>query len=200
MLTKKHRLLPTCLAVVGAAVALVLCSSKSTRSEWLSLPSVTGGAFLSNGLALTSERLCVGVRCVPAPDVLQSGWKRRSRGDLVGARAKPKTREKRNVVVITALPREIRAFVYTPMGFMLRLTALNFCKLYMALLVLRTAVMWFPNLNPYRQPFYSVMQLTDPYLNLFRGWMPPAFGVDLSSILAFVVMQAAIDSLSLLPY
>ena len=26
----------------------------------------------------------------------------------------------------------------------------------------------FPNINPYRQPFYSMIQLTDPYLNLFR--------------------------------
>lgn len=32
-----------------------------------------------------------------------------------------------------------------------------------------------------RQPFYSMIQLTDPYLNLFRGWMPPIFGAGLTS-------------------
>lgn len=86
---------------------------------------------------------------------------------------------------------------------MLRLSTLNFCKIYMArcllfiqslldeaMLVLRITIMWFPNINPYRQPFYSMIQLTDPYLNLFRGWMPPIFGIDLSVILAFVVIQA----------
>eukprot|EP00450_Noctiluca_scintillans_P037833 CAMPEP_0194542782 /NCGR_PEP_ID=MMETSP0253-20130528/84645_1 /TAXON_ID=2966 /ORGANISM="Noctiluca scintillans" /LENGTH=103 /DNA_ID=CAMNT_0039389455 /DNA_START=350 /DNA_END=661 /DNA_ORIENTATION=+ len=88
----------------------------------------------------------------------------------------------------------------SPAGMMLRLTTLNFCKIYMAMLVLRITIMWFPNLNPYRQPFYSMMQLTDPYLNLFRGWMPPVFGMDLSAILAFVVIQAVIDSLTLSPY
>merc|ERR1712216_713857 len=76
----------------------------------------------------------------------------------------------------------------------------EFLHIYMAMLVLRITIMWFPNLNPYRQPFYSMMQLTDPYLNLFRGWMPPIFGIDLSVILAFVVIQAVIDTLTISPF
>ncbi|MGK3739961.1 MAG: hypothetical protein ACI90V_006809 [Bacillariaceae sp.] len=36
------------------------------------------------------------------------------------------------------------------------------------------------------QPVY---QVTDPYLNLFRGLLPPVFGLDLSTILAFVVLS-----------
>ena len=36
------------------------------------------------------------------------------------------------------------------------------------------------------QPVY---QITDPYLNLFRGLIPPVFGLDLSPILAFVLLN-----------
>ena len=35
-----------------------------------------------------------------------------------------------------------------------------------------------------------VFQITDPYLNLFRGILPPIFGLDLSPILAFVLLNA----------
>jgi len=34
-----------------------------------------------------------------------------------------------------------------------------------------------------------VFQITDPYLNLFRGLIPPVFGLDLSPILAFVLLN-----------
>mmetsp|Transcript_24099 Transcript_24099/g.53400 ORF Transcript_24099/g.53400 Transcript_24099/m.53400 type:complete len:109 (-) Transcript_24099:115-441(-) len=95
------------------------------------------------------------------------------------------------------LPSGMQAFANSTAGLMLRLSVLNFCKIYVAMLVLRITIMWFPNINPYRQPFYSMIQLTDPYLNLFRGWMPPIFGIDLSVILAFVVIQAVIDTLTI---
>merc|ERR1719223_356396 len=98
--------------------------------------------------------------------------------------------------MFTALPAAFQAFAQSNVAFMLRLSTLNFCKIYLAMLVFRITIMWFPNVNPYRQPFYSMIQLTDPYLNLFRGWMPPIFGVALSVILAFVVIQAVIDTLT----
>ena len=36
------------------------------------------------------------------------------------------------------------------------------------------------------QPVFAI---TDPYLNLFRGIIPPIFGLDLSPILAFVTLN-----------
>jgi len=101
---------------------------------------------------------------------------------------------------LAAFPNAFQAFLASNLGLMMRLSSLNFCKIYMAMLVLRITIMWFPNINPYRQPFYSMIQLTDPYLNLFRGWMPPIFGIDLSVILAFVVIQAVIDTLTVSPF
>mmetsp|Transcript_90112 Transcript_90112/g.160487 ORF Transcript_90112/g.160487 Transcript_90112/m.160487 type:complete len:215 (+) Transcript_90112:38-682(+) len=103
-------------------------------------------------------------------------------------------------LAVSGMPAGLKAFASTRAAVMLRLTTLNFCKIYMAMLVLRITIMWFPNINPYRQPFYSMIQLTDPYLNLFRGWMPPIFGIDLSVILAFVVIQAVIDGLTINPF
>mmetsp|Transcript_14114 Transcript_14114/g.40339 ORF Transcript_14114/g.40339 Transcript_14114/m.40339 type:complete len:241 (-) Transcript_14114:84-806(-) len=102
--------------------------------------------------------------------------------------------------IIAGLPAAFKAFSQSDVAMMLRLSTLNFCKIYMAMLGLRITIMWFPNINPYRQPFYSMIQLTDPYLNLFRGWMPPIFGIDLSVILAFVVIQAVIDTLTVSPF
>jgi YggT family protein len=33
--------------------------------------------------------------------------------------------------------------------------------------------------------------ITDPYLNAFRGLIPPVGGLDLSSLVAFVALQLA---------
>jgi len=36
-----------------------------------------------------------------------------------------------------------------------------------------------------------VSSITDPYLNAFRGLIPPLGGLDLSAIVAFIVLQLA---------
>ncbi|HGY5536681.1 MAG TPA: YggT family protein, partial [Prochlorococcus sp.] len=35
----------------------------------------------------------------------------------------------------------------------------------------------------------SVSSITDPYLNIFRGLIPPLGGIDLSAILAILALQ-----------
>jgi YggT family protein len=37
----------------------------------------------------------------------------------------------------------------------------------------------------------SVSAITDPYLNVFRGLIPPIGGLDLSAIVAFLALQLA---------
>ena len=54
---------------------------------------------------------------------------------------------------------------------------------------MRVSLTWFPNINWYTQPFYYLSRLTDPYLRIFRGIVPPLIGMDLSPILAFVLLQ-----------
>lgn len=41
--------------------------------------------------------------------------------------------------------------------------------------------------------------MVDPYLNLFRGIIPPLGGIDLSPILAFVVLDLFTNSAAALP-
>jgi YggT family protein len=72
----------------------------------------------------------------------------------------------------------------------------GFLKFYTTLLTLRVYITWFPNLNMYHQPLLSLGKITDPYLRLFRGMLPPLIGVDLSPLLAFVFLTTLVDLFS----
>ncbi len=72
-------------------------------------------------------------------------------------------------------------------------SALMFFKWYNLLITLRLTMTWFPNFNPFVQPFYLLARFTDPYLRLFRGLIPSIFGVDVSPILAILWIQCLIE-------
>jgi len=75
---------------------------------------------------------------------------------------------------------------------------IQFINIYIVLLVIRVLLSWFPSINWYNQPWITLSQLTDPYLNLFRSLLPPLGAIDLSPILAFLALQLAITLLSYL--
>jgi YggT family protein len=80
------------------------------------------------------------------------------------------------------------------LGLLLFLRALQyFSKFYFLLLCVRVILYWFPNISFYRQPWYGLIRVTDPYLKLFRSAMPPIFGLDISSIFAFLLVQVIIE-------
>jgi YggT family protein len=65
--------------------------------------------------------------------------------------------------------------------------------IYTIFLFLHILLSWFqlpynPMLNKIRGVLYDACQ---PYLNLFRGLLPPMGGLDLSPIIAFIVLFAA---------
>jgi YggT family protein len=64
----------------------------------------------------------------------------------------------------------------------------NFISIYNTVITGRILLSWFPQAAGVAalRPIY---QITDPYLNLFRGIIPPIFGLDLSPILAFVTLN-----------
>jgi len=64
-----------------------------------------------------------------------------------------------------------------------------FLQIYFVLILVRVLLSWFPNIDWYSQPFMTLTQLVDPYLNLFRRVIPPIGGLDLSPILAIFVLQ-----------
>ena len=62
-------------------------------------------------------------------------------------------------------------------------------EIYTLILLVRVLLSWFPNLDWSNPLLATVSSITDPYLNAFRGLIPPIGGLDLSAILAFIALQ-----------
>ncbi|SBO42171.1 YggT family protein [Cyanobium sp. NIES-981] len=62
-------------------------------------------------------------------------------------------------------------------------------EIYSLILLVRVLLSWFPNLDWGNPVLSSVSSITDPYLNVFRGLIPPIGGLDLSAILAFLTLS-----------
>lgn len=61
---------------------------------------------------------------------------------------------------------------------------------YYLLLIVRIFLTWIPNIDWNSQPFDFMRSLTDPFLNIFRGIIPPIGGMlDISPIIAFFALQ-----------
>lgn len=82
---------------------------------------------------------------------------------------------------------------------LLTTTLATFISLYSYVVIIRILLTWFPTISWYDQPFSTLSQLTDPYLNLFRSIIPPLGGIDLSPILAILLLQVAGGLVSGLP-
>ncbi|KAL5210633.1 hypothetical protein ABZP36_006256 [Zizania latifolia] len=74
----------------------------------------------------------------------------------------------------------------------------NFLSLYNTVLVVRLVLTWFPSTPP--AIVAPLSTICDPYLNIFRGIIPPLGGtLDLSPILAFLVLNALTSTAAALP-
>jgi YggT family protein len=62
-------------------------------------------------------------------------------------------------------------------------------SIYTLVLLVRMLLSWFPNLDWSNPVLSTVSSITDPYLNAFRGLIPPLGGIDISAILAFIALQ-----------
>tara|TARA_B100001250_G_C19443772_1_gene632962 strand:- start:185 stop:478 length:294 start_codon:yes stop_codon:yes gene_type:complete len=62
-------------------------------------------------------------------------------------------------------------------------------EIYSLILIVRVLLTWFPNLDWSNPILSTIASITDPYLNAFRGIIPPIGGLDISPILAFVVIN-----------
>lgn len=74
-------------------------------------------------------------------------------------------------------------------------TIITFVNIYTALIFIRILLSWFPNIDWMSQPFATLSQLTDPYLNIFRSVIPPLGGIDFSPILAILLLQVVQSTL-----
>ena len=61
---------------------------------------------------------------------------------------------------------------------------------YYLLIIVRIFLSWIPSIDWEMQPFNIVRKFTDPFLNIFRGIIPPIGGVlDVSPIVAIILLQ-----------
>lgn len=65
----------------------------------------------------------------------------------------------------------------------------NFINIYLLLIFVRILLTWFPTVEWMNQVSSFLSPITDPYLNIFRSFIPPIGGLDLSPILAIIVLQ-----------
>ena len=62
-------------------------------------------------------------------------------------------------------------------------------SIYSFILIIRILLTWFPSIDWNNGALSALCSLTDPYLNIFRGIIPPIGGFDISSILAFLLLN-----------
>ncbi|MEW5304058.1 MAG: hypothetical protein WDW38_003449 [Sanguina aurantia] len=75
---------------------------------------------------------------------------------------------------------------------------ISFLSIYNTVLISRLVLTWFP--NPPEFIMSPLQTIADPYLNLFRGIIPPIGGtLDLSPILAFVTLSVFTNTATALP-
>ena len=65
----------------------------------------------------------------------------------------------------------------------------NFIQIYLVLLIVRILLSWFQTADWANKAMSFLSPITDPYLNIFRSFIPPLGGLDLSPILAILVLQ-----------
>ena len=72
---------------------------------------------------------------------------------------------------------------------------IKFLEIYSILLIVRILLSWFQTAEWAGQIISFLAPVTDPYLNIFRSIIPPIGGIDLSAILAFILLQFIQSSL-----
>ena len=65
----------------------------------------------------------------------------------------------------------------------------NLFYFYYLLIIIRIFLSWIPSIDWTTQPFNGVRNLTDPFLNIFRGIIPPIGMLDISPIVAIILLQ-----------
>lgn len=63
-------------------------------------------------------------------------------------------------------------------------------QLYIWLIIIRVVLSWIKH-NPYQPIIRFVYEVTEPYLRLFRGIIPPIGMIDISPLIAFLVLNIA---------
>lgn len=74
-------------------------------------------------------------------------------------------------------------------AFLITQSLANFLQIYTILIVVRILLSWFQTAGWANQIMSFLSPITDPYLNIFRSFIPPLGGIDISPILAIFLLQ-----------
>jgi YggT family protein len=72
----------------------------------------------------------------------------------------------------------------------------NFIQIYLVLIIVRVLLSWFQTAGWAQQAMSFLSPITDPYLNIFRSFIPPLGGIDISPILAIFLLQIVAGALA----
>ncbi|MDJ0635542.1 MAG: YggT family protein [Xenococcaceae cyanobacterium MO_188.B29] len=78
-------------------------------------------------------------------------------------------------------------------------TLIAFLNIYFVLLIVRILLSWFQTAEWAYQIMAFLSPVTDPYLNIFRSFIPPIGGIDISAILAIFALQIVQGALATIP-
>ena len=65
----------------------------------------------------------------------------------------------------------------------------NIFLLFYVIILLRIFLSWIPNVDWHKQPWFTIRNVADAYLGIFRKFIPPYAGLDFSPIVALIVLQ-----------
>jgi YggT family protein len=66
---------------------------------------------------------------------------------------------------------------------------MKFLEIYGYILIVRILLSWFQGAEWAYNIISFLSPITDPYLNIFRSFIPPIGGIDFSAILAILALQ-----------
>lgn len=70
----------------------------------------------------------------------------------------------------------------------LDITITRLFSLFYILILIRCLLSFIPSIDWYKQPYYTIRQVTDAYLNIFKRFIPPVGMVDISPIVAIIAL------------
>ncbi|KXZ42743.1 hypothetical protein GPECTOR_121g444 [Gonium pectorale] len=75
--------------------------------------------------------------------------------------------------------------------------AFGFAKMYLFCLFMRVLLSWFPSIDWNTQPWAFLRLITEPYLQIYRGILPPLFGqLDFTPLFGFLILQDVVELMS----
>lgn len=75
--------------------------------------------------------------------------------------------------------------------------AFGFAKMYLFCLFMRVLLSWFPGIDWNVQPWAFLRLITEPYLSIYRGILPPLFGqLDFTPLFGFLILQDVVEIMS----